>query len=49
MTKLESVTTSKRIRTVYFWTKKQLDEARRSAMKLAIYFAGGEATNVRKN
>lgn len=46
---MESKTTSKRIRTVYFWSKKQLDEARRSAMKLAIYFAAEEATNVRKN
>lgn len=35
-------TKSKRIRTVYFWTKKQLDEAKREAMKLAAYFAGGE-------
>ena len=31
-------TTSKRIRTVYFWTKKQIDEAKEEAERLYNYF-----------
>ena len=32
--------TSKRIRTVYFWTKKQIDEAKTEAERLYNYFRG---------
>jgi len=34
------LTTPKRIRTVYFWTKKQIDEAKAEAERLYNYFKG---------
>jgi general stress protein 26 len=39
-------TENKRIRTVYFWTKKQLDDAKESAEELYKYFQGGEAPSI---